>query len=313
MKKIYVLIVTFNRIEYLKKLLIKLLELDVKGVCIIDNKSNDNTNNDLVKMGFAINSNEGILQKSKVKDKEIIYYRNEDNLGGAGGFSKGFELMKDFEWDYLWVMDDDVLPDDKCLENLLKYQTEEVQITIPNRTTAGGFEEKVCTKINLKNPFKIFMKKKTKRAIENEDENIRVVDMAFEGPLFNRKIIEKVGLPDKNYFLQFDDTDYATRACKYTNIELIKDAHLYKQIIPSKNKNKYMNWKDYYAYRNDIIYCKKYGANFMVKYITPIFLWINLTCKAIIKCKFKNMKVINKAFIDGYSNKKGKTVNPGEL
>ena len=65
------------------------------------------------------------------------------------------------------------------------------------------------------------MKKKTKRAIENEDENIRVVDMAFEGPLFNRKIIEKVGLPDKNYFLQFDDTDYATRACKYTNIELV--------------------------------------------------------------------------------------------
>lgn len=312
MKEVFALIVTYNRVEYLKKLLDKILKINIKGLLIFDNNSSDNTNEELVKMGFANNKLENVLQRGIVNNKTILYYRNDKNTGGAGGFNKGFKLLESVEWDFLWVMDDDVIPDEKCLNNLLKYQTENVQITIPNRTTKE-FHENICIRIDLKNPFKIFMKKKKIRSLNDDDVNVNVVDMAFEGPLFNRKIIKKVGLPDKDYFLQFDDTDYATRALKYTNIQLIKDAHLYKQIIPNKSKNRYMNWKDYYAYRNDIIYCRRYGKNIFVKYFTPIFLWFNLTCKAILKMKFKNFKIINKAFIDGYTLKTGKTVLPSKL
>ena len=312
MDDVFVLIVTYNRIEYLKKLLERILKLNIKGILILDNNSSDCTNEELVKMGIAQSDEKNVLQTTKINNITTIYYRNKENSGGAGGFCKGFKLLERFKWNFLWVMDDDVLPDEECLNNLIKYQTDDVQITIPNRTTED-FKERVCTSMNLKNPFKLFMKKKKIRDLNDEDVNVNVVDMAFEGPLFNRKIIEKVGLPDKDYFLQFDDTDYATRALKYTNIQLIKDAHLYKQIIPSKNKSKYMNWKDYYAFRNDIIYCRRYGKNIFVKFVTPIFLWCNLTCKGLLKLKFKNFKVINKAFIDGYTLKMGKTVVPGKL
>ena len=309
---VFVLIVTYNRINYLKTLLNQLLKMNIKGIFIMDNNSSDNTNKELINIGMANSDEKEIIQENTVNQKKIIYYRNKINTGGAGGFSKGFELVKNYNWKYLWIMDDDVLPDDDCLNELIKYQNEKVKITIPNRTT-NGFNERACTSINLSNPFKLFMKKKKMRNIEDKDININVVDMAFEGPLINRELIEKVGLPNKDYFLQYDDTDYATRSSKYTQIQMIINAHLYKQIIVSKNNKKYMNWKDYYAYRNDILYCRKYGKNFGVKYITPVLLWFNLTIKAILKLKFKNIKVINKAFYDGYRGKTGKTVEPGDL
>ena len=74
-----------------------------------------------------------------------------------------------------------------------------------------------------------------------------------------------------------------------------------------------MNWKDYYAFRNDIIFCKKYGKNIFVKYMTPLLLWTSLTIKAIGRRKFKNLKIINKSLHDGYLNMSGKTVEPGTL
>ena len=30
---------------------------------------------------------------------------------------------------------------------------------------------------------------------------VEVVDMPFEGPLFTREIVEKIGVPDKNYII----------------------------------------------------------------------------------------------------------------
>lgn len=311
MPNVMVLIVTYNRIKYLKKLLEGLNKQTIKisKICIIDNFSSDETNGELIKLGYAKSDKVDTVQELKNKDKDIIYYRNGKNTGGAGGFAKGFSIALNYVWDYLWVMDDDVMPESGCLEKLIKYQTDSVDITIPNRTTKE-YKGMACIRIDLKNPLKIFMNKKTMRKINSKDININVVDMAFEGPLMKRKLVEKVGLPNDKYFIQFDDTDYATRALNYTKIELITSAHLHKQILPTKNEKKYMNWKDYYAFRNDILFCKKYGKNCLVRNISPLLLWLSLSIKALLKGKFRNFKVINKAFYDGVKGKSGKTVEP---
>jgi len=319
MKKICVVIVTLNRKEYLKKLLKSFDDQTIKidSILIVDNQSNDGTDEFLINNGYVKEIKENKLTTTKKDKRNYLYFKTKENLGGAGGFNQAFKIVTKLDFDYIWVMDDDVLPERDCLEKLIKYQTEKTMITIPNRTK-NGYIDVITTNINLSNPFKIFMKKKTSyfaTEIENKKEIVDIVDMPFEGPLINTALIKKVGLPDPKYFLQFDDTDYATRALNYTNIQFVVNAILEKQIIPptEKDKNKLMNWKDYYAYRNDILYCKKYGKNILVKYLTPIFLWIDLTLRAIYRRKFKNIKVINKAFKDGYINKTGRTVNPGQF
>lgn len=318
MKKICVVMVTFNRKEYLKKLLNSFSKQTIKisNILIVDNHSNDGTDDFLFNNGFIKEKKECKLLNTKKDSVNYLYYRTKENLGGAGGFNQAFKIVKKFDFDYIWVMDDDVLPENNCLEMLLKYQTDDTMITIPNRTK-NGFIDVITTNINLSNPFKIFMKKKTSILATSisDNETVDICDMPFEGPLINVELIKKVGLPDSKYFLQFDDTDYATRALKYTNIKFVVNAILEKQIIVplDRDKEKLMNWKDYYAYRNDILYCRKYGKNFLVKNITPILLWIDLTLRAIYRRKFKNFKVINKAFIDGYKSNIGRTVNPGEF
>ena len=316
-EKICIVIVTFNRKKYLEKLLKNLIsqKYKISGIFIFDNNSSDGTENMLKEMHIidSIEKNKVIFKNNNYID--YYYYKSSQNGGGAKGFHEGLKMVHNMnKFDYIWVMDDDVLPEQNCLEYLMKYQSDDTMITIPNRTDEN-FNDKVCVAIDKKNPFKIFMHKKKmlyREEIEKK-EYIEVVDMPFEGPLINCKLIDKIGFPDETYFIQFDDTDYATRATKVTKIKFIKNASLHKQIIPQNNKKKQMNWKDYYAYRNDILFCRKYGENIFVKYLTPIFLYGNMLGKAIIKRKRKNIKVMSKAFYDGYTGKRGKTVEPGEF
>lgn len=316
-EKICIVIVTFNRKKYLEKLLKNLISQKdkISGIFIFDNNSSDGTENMLKEIHIidSIEKNKVIFKNNNYID--YYYYKSSQNGGGAKGFHEGLKMVHNMnKFDYIWVMDDDVLPEQNCLEYLMKYQSDDTMITIPNRTDEN-FNDKVCVAIDKKNPFKIFMHKKKmlyREEIEKK-EYIEVVDMPFEGPLINCKLIDKIGFPDETYFIQFDDTDYATRATKVTKIKFIKNATLHKQIIPQNNKKKQMNWKDYYAYRNDILFCRKYGENIFVKYLTPIFLYGNMIGKAIIKRKRKNIKVMSKAFYDGYTGKRGKTVEPGEF
>ena len=95
---------------------------------------------------------------------------------------------------------------------------------------------------------------------------VEVVDMPFEGPLFTREIVEKTGVPDKNYIILYDDSDYARRALNYTKIRYIPSAMLHKAIIPVRDKKQCMTWKDYYSYRNSIHFIHLYGESWRAKH-----------------------------------------------
>ena len=161
-KNICILIVTFNRKKNLEKLLNSLICLkeQISGIFIFDNNSTDGTADMLKEMNNIdyIVKNEVIMKKNNSID--YYYYKNNQNEGGAKGFHEGLRRissMKEFE--YVWVMDDDVLPEPDCLEKLMKYQSENAMITIPNRTDEN-FNDKVCIKIDKKNPNTDLNKKK---------------------------------------------------------------------------------------------------------------------------------------------------------
>mgnify|MGYP002225107895 FL=1 len=143
-----------------------------------------------------------------------------------------FELSMSLSWDYLWVMDDDVYPEPDCLTNLLKYIGKDAGVCIPSRSD-GRYEDEVVVGINLKSAFRYAEKRKNViRGGNLTQDYVEVVDMPFEGPLFTREIVEKTGVPDKNYIILYDDSDYARRALNYTKIRYIPSAMLHKAIIP---------------------------------------------------------------------------------
>ena len=56
---------------------------------------------------------------STVEGVSIIH---QGNVGGAGGFHTGVRTCYERGADWIWMMDDDVFPQEDCLENLLRYK-----------------------------------------------------------------------------------------------------------------------------------------------------------------------------------------------
>ncbi|WP_373056154.1 glycosyltransferase family 2 protein [Zunongwangia sp. H14] len=112
-KKVGVVILTYNRLHFLKICLCKVLAqtYDKMEVVVVDNNSKDGTRE-------YLNEQEGV-QKIFLKE----------NSGPAGGFYAGIKYVtEELDVDYLWLMDDDFFPFNSCLENLIKNVNEDMMV-----------------------------------------------------------------------------------------------------------------------------------------------------------------------------------------
>ncbi|KRM20128.1 glycosyltransferase [Ligilactobacillus hayakitensis DSM 18933 = JCM 14209] len=314
-KSVVALIVTYNR----KKLLINVIEnllnqnYNLDGILVFDNNSNDGTEKLLLKEKYIDQYQKEKITSKRLGELDFYYYKNGENLGGAGGFSKGVEIISQMQYDYVWIMDDDVLPEKNCLKVMLdtmeKYN---VHAAIPNRNSEN-FKDCPVVDLDMKSFSKYFINDRKKRVELPLSKDVYFVKtMAFEGPLVDMNIIRKIGYPNSEYFILFDDTDYAQRILQFTNIAYCVDAHLYRQLpfITSKEKNKKFGWKEYYAIRNNILFNKKYGENFVVKYISSQMIVLYMLQRAVRNLNIKDVLLVLKASIHGNLGITGKKVQP---
>ena len=97
MNKIGVVIVTYNRIEKLKKALNSYESQNRKPayILVVDNGSTDGTANYI---------EDWMERQEEIQHKGIIL---KENLGGSGGYYKGLQFAKDLDAEWIWVADDD--------------------------------------------------------------------------------------------------------------------------------------------------------------------------------------------------------------
>ena len=99
--KIIAVIVTYNRLPLLKKCLRAVAKQSRKPdeIIVINNGSTDDTGKWL-------------------STQNVITYTQE-NKGGAGGFSAGINQAYRHRADWIWLMDDDTIPQNDSLEKLV--------------------------------------------------------------------------------------------------------------------------------------------------------------------------------------------------
>jgi GT2 family glycosyltransferase len=151
-------------------------------------------------------------------------------------------------------MDDDGQPEPQTLEILLgKAAANGLRAICPvivgNGNLVQGYHHKNFDVLGREvSPFKSGAKfEDLSPALVKEMAN------AFVGPLVHRNVLEKIGLPIKEYFIWGDDTDYTLRIGKAFDLYVYTGAVIHHHdgnYAFSKALDPAQYWKVYYAVRN---------------------------------------------------------------
>jgi rhamnopyranosyl-N-acetylglucosaminyl-diphospho-decaprenol beta-1,3/1,4-galactofuranosyltransferase len=256
-ESVAVVVVTYNRAALLTRMLAGLaaLERAPDAVIVVDNASTDHTATVL----------EGAGLEHGGLNLQVI--RPDDNLGGAGGFHAGVRAAYDQGFDRIWLMDDDVVPAPDCLDVLMA--VDEDCLMAVRQDTAGRLVEKAAVTFDLRNPLRLkpktAMVETTYGTREAMPELVEIQVVAFEGFLVRRRVIDAIGLPDPDYFIFYDDVDFALRARRAGfRIFAARDAVLVRQ-LDFDQQHDLAGWKGYYMYRNLFTVHLRYGENALVR------------------------------------------------
>lgn len=252
-EQVAVVVVTFNRADLLERMLEGLAGLDraPDAVFVVNNASTDHTRE--------------VLERSTLPG--LVAIHTTENLGGAGGFHLGLKTAYDKGFDVMWLMDDDVVPAPDCLTRLL--EVDGSCLIAVREDLTGALVEKSAIRFDLRNPLAIRPKtasiESTYASRADMPATVEVENVAFEGFLVRRAVVERIGLPDPSYFIFYDDVDFAIRARRAGfPIRAVRDAVLVRQ-LSFDQQHDLAGWKGYYMYRNLFAVHFRYGENVLVR------------------------------------------------
>jgi len=248
--KIAAVVVTYNRLEKLKKVLAS-LEAQTRmpdQLVIVNNAATDGTDSFLKE--YAAN-----FKYSDSTQLDIVTL--EKNEGGAGGFSAGMRRAYEIGCDYAWIFDDDGYPEPDALEKLFKgYEAAVTELgpDVPFACSLVKFIDGTISEMNNPIPTWDWGRLKAKGL-----DIVLVSRCSFVSVLIPRWVMEAFGLPYKEYFIWFDDAEYTmriTKACP--GVQVLDSVVLHDMgvnrgvnfgMINAKNV-----WKFLYGARNEASY-----------------------------------------------------------
>jgi GT2 family glycosyltransferase len=273
LNNVVAVVVTYNRIEMLKKCILAIEnQTHSCDILIVNNASTDNTE-------------EWIMSYSKSKDN-IIYCNTGENVGGAGGFNYGMRKAVESGYDYVWIMDDDCIPNTDALEKLIN----------ADKILGGPENYGYLSSVVLwtdGTECKMNRQKIRKAYYENvhflKYSIMQVEQSTFVSLLFPAQTIKKVGLPIKDFFIWGDDIEFTRRITVRNHMQSFmvgssQVIHAMKENTGSsiatdvpERINRYR-----YAFRNEGYLYRKEGVRGIVYYILKCGLNF---CRIIFKAK----------------------------
>jgi hypothetical protein len=255
--KVASIIVTWNKrddvftlLEDVTKLELQNIQLDIY---VVDNASTDGT--------------QAYIEQHYGPKVKVL--QTGSNLGGSGGFSYGLQIVSKLDYDYLWLLDNDVRLDTLALRPLVETLQLYSEVGLvgsqirklhdPNTIQeVGSFINSV--KAHLKTNF-------GNRPITSTEEilggkpYLTVDACAAASLLVRRKVVQQIGVFE-NYFLHFDDVEWCLRAKQYAWVVASNPESIVWHNSPDF---KCRPWISYYDERN-LCYCwQKHQPDFVLR------------------------------------------------
>ncbi|MCX7946913.1 MAG: glycosyltransferase family 2 protein [Hydrogenophilus sp.] len=184
------MIVTHNRKELLRECLKAVLSQTrpPDHVLVVDNASTDGTEE---------------MLREEFREVEVL--RLPENQGGAGGFHEGMKRAYEAGYGWIWVMDDDTIPTEKALEELLK-----AALCMKQRKAGfGAIGSKVVWTDGRLHPMNNSWPRLTVKGFSCELKPVGW--LSFVSALIHRDILSQKGFPKKEFFVWNDDVEFFLR------------------------------------------------------------------------------------------------------
>ncbi|HJF47532.1 MAG TPA: glycosyltransferase [Limosilactobacillus oris] len=243
------IVVTYNRKKKLVKALNSLLNQTVspKHIILIDNCSTDGTE-------------ELLKQEGLLSNKIIAYHKMQKNYGGSGGFYYGVkEAMKYDDIDFVSFSDDDAYFKNDFFEKVSMAQSQYKDCSAFCGTVKyanGDIQLDHRRKITNHNWLK-----EQQFEVVDYSSNFYVDTFSFVGAVIKMDVLREIGLPHKDYFIYYDDTEYSLRVREKGKVINISSAEIIHDILKKKvQTGKLISWKNYYELRNSILMKKQHST-----------------------------------------------------
>jgi len=306
--KISCVIVTYNNASGIGKTLNSLLSqtYPLEEIIVVDNASSDGT--------------ASLIQKNH---PNVTLFAEESNTGIGEGCAIGMEYAHEKKYDWIWLLDGDSTPESNALEELIKayshanFKNAKIGILASspvNRQTGSRYNCAVWRDRMVQIPIP-----------ESASEPF-LVDIAISsGSLINSKIIDEIGLPRADFFIDFVDIEYNLRMIrKQYKVGLVPSSVIYHEIGNTKIVRSvarlgaktpsytHSPWRLYYIVRNELYTCLHELHNYKA-----IFFFLLTTVIMIFRIiiynhdrKIQRFKYMFLGLKDGFKGRLGKVYGP---
>ena len=304
-KRVCTIVVTFNRYTLLTECLEALIaQTYPTDILVVDNASTDGTPQRLRDDGY-------------LDDASVSLLSLRQNSGGAGGFYAGMQAAMQKNYDYVWLMDDDAEPALDALEILMqnlddaRYSGYAPAIFAGTKTDYTIHIAGHRCMLDFAHPLP--MLQKPIDADEYQKERVEIEMASFVGLLVSKETIEKVGLPKREFFIHYDDTEYCVRLRDDGNILLLPRSKIYHK--DKRQEEKILRrflwmrkkricyeklWIKYYGVRNSIYLAKRYASNpFWIATMLKSYLLLLKDILLFDDHKIKRIRFATGSYLDG--------------
>ena len=294
MKPVCAIVVTWNRLEMLKACVAS-VKRNAPGadILVVDNASTDGTG-------------EWLAQETGIGVLSL-----PENTGGAGGFAAGMKWAYGHGYEWMWIMDDDVV----AIGNPLEVISENASRADAIQAAKYEVDGSECVFEGIVDP-----KTMRRRRIRTSDVpacGFTPCNVAtFEGLFVSRRAVETIGYPDASFFYGLDDLFYGYRAAEKLRFVFVPQFVLKKQT--GKSRASFMGKRfysstplsRYYHVRNywkvmRYLYASGAGSwRMYLMYAYEAFKAIAITM--FVERDMRGMALVMKGVVDGVKGRGGK-------
>jgi GT2 family glycosyltransferase len=186
------LVVSYNRCELLRQCLSALVRqtYPLDEILVFDNGSTD-----------------GSLEMVQRDFPSVSLAQSPTNIGGAGGFSAGLDILLGRGHEFAWLMDDDAVPRHDALAPLLS------AMAACGDAKPGFVASTVLSPEGMKLPSHIPLRipESENRLSRTPADTYPAAHATFVGVLINLEVARQTFLPIADFFIWWDDSEYTSR------------------------------------------------------------------------------------------------------